>query len=574
MLGKPEYGYAIGHEYPGEGDATDLGSEVVLRAGSIVYAGRRLGEQTTIGHHTTLRSYVSVGVRSQLAHRMSVERGCRIGDGVRCSPGSHITSGVVMEGGVFIGAGVVTVNDKGMIWRDPHRSTRAISAIFRAGCQDRVWCQHCRRRAYRARGARGHRICRDARHPCICSCLRRSSTSTRADRESTDWLPGAGRDVKNITAFEWLDEAVGPIDDHVLGLLHELDHLLTAAASRRERGFELRDFRRVLCERGFGGIDVPKHAGGSGLRSHEQLLIQVLCGWHDADFRDVAHVGHGNLLLRHGSPEQQVIWTPRILEGALVAIAATERQGGSNIRRISTVLSNLADRLVIRGEKAFVSRIEEADVFVVFCRNDTNGALAAVCVPADAAGLDRQPERPEGLDGWSWGTLGFDDVSVESSDVLPGNGIAIFSAHFAYYRPLVAATVVGAAARVWQQAADDLQRRCVDGHIDRVRDSVLERLAAAHIALQGALLSAVRAVELVERGDPRAQIWSRSTKAHCVETAHNAAEDAARLLGARGFRAGSIAAKALRDIRAYLYADGMHDALLRSAGRDLLGMTD
>lgn len=380
--------------------------------------------------------------------------------------------------------------------------------------------------------------------------------------------------MRGTTAFEWLDEAIGPLDDRVLALLSELDEVLGEAALRRERGIGLHQFRRALCERGFGGLDVPERSGGAGLGPREQLMVQVLCGWHDADFRDIAHVGHGNLLLRHGSAEQRAIWTPRLLNGALVAIATTERQGGSNVRRANTILSRLADRLVIRGEKTFVSRIEEADAIVVFCRHDETGDLTAVCVPADAHGVKRQLDCPEGLRGWSWGTLEFDDVAVDPDDVLPGDGAAIFRAHLAYYRPLVAATVVGAAARVWEQAANDLHRRCVSKHIDRVRDSALERLAAAHIALQGALLSAMRAGELVERDDPRAQIWSRSAKAHCVETAYNAAEDTARLLGARSFRAESVTAKALRDIRGYLYADGMHDALLRSAGRELLGVTD
>ena len=135
VLGKPEHGYAVGREYPGEGAETELDSEVVLRSGSIVYAGCKIGEQTTVGHHTTLRSHVDVGERSQLAHRMSIERGCRIGHGVRCSPGSHITSEVVMEDGVFIGAGVVTVNDKGMIWRDPQRSPELLAPHFERGAK-------------------------------------------------------------------------------------------------------------------------------------------------------------------------------------------------------------------------------------------------------------------------------------------------------------------------------------------------------------------------------------------------------------------------------------------------------
>ena len=64
-----------------------------------------------------------------------MERDCQIGDGVRCSPGSHITSKVVMEDRVFIGAGVVTVNDKGMIWRDPQRSPELLPPYFEQGAK-------------------------------------------------------------------------------------------------------------------------------------------------------------------------------------------------------------------------------------------------------------------------------------------------------------------------------------------------------------------------------------------------------------------------------------------------------
>ncbi|HEY5343250.1 MAG TPA: acyl-CoA dehydrogenase family protein [Solirubrobacteraceae bacterium] len=383
-----------------------------------------------------------------------------------------------------------------------------------------------------------------------------------------------GGNVRGITALEWLDEAAGPLGGRILALLQELDALLGEAVLRPKRGAWLLDCRRDLCERGFGGLDVPEHVGGAGLCSREQLLVQMLCGWHDADFRDVAHIGHGNLLIAHGSPQQRAFWTPRVLSGALVAIAATESHGGSDVRRVRTVLSKASNRLVICGEKTFISRIEEADVFVVFCRHHQTGDLTAVCVSADTPGLKREIDCPEGLSGWSWGTLHFDNVVIDQDDVLPGDGAAIFRAHFAYYRPLVAAIVVGAAARVWEQAASNLHLRRMDEHIDRVRDSALERLAAAHIALHGALLSALRAEELVRQGDPRAEIWSRSTKAYCVETAQDAAQDAAQLLGARGFRAESVTAKALRDIRAFLYADGMHDALLRSAGRELLGVND
>src|SRR5439155_1692749 len=121
IVGKPEFGYAVGLFYPGAGAPTLIGAGSILRAGAIVYAGVRIGEATAIGHGTLVRSDVSIGSDSQLAHFLSVERASRIGSFVRCSPLSHLTSGIVLEDRVFLGAGVLTINDKSMVWRDPER---------------------------------------------------------------------------------------------------------------------------------------------------------------------------------------------------------------------------------------------------------------------------------------------------------------------------------------------------------------------------------------------------------------------------------------------------------------------
>jgi acetyltransferase-like isoleucine patch superfamily enzyme len=135
VVGKPEHGYAVRVVYPGAGAPTEIGAEVVLRCGAIVYAGVRIGAQTTIGHHTLLRTDVTIGPDSQLGHHLTVERGSRIGHGVRCSPGSHITAHTIVEDRVFLGAGVRTINDKELIWRDPDRETTLCPPRFCAGCK-------------------------------------------------------------------------------------------------------------------------------------------------------------------------------------------------------------------------------------------------------------------------------------------------------------------------------------------------------------------------------------------------------------------------------------------------------
>lgn len=135
VVGKPEHGYAVGKIYDGTGTATAIGAGTVIRSGAIVYAGTRIGGETVVGHHTLLRSCVAVGDRVQLGHNLTVERDTRIGDEVRCSPGSHITSSCVLADHVFLGAGVRTVNDRFLIWRDPEREPDLRAPHFERGAK-------------------------------------------------------------------------------------------------------------------------------------------------------------------------------------------------------------------------------------------------------------------------------------------------------------------------------------------------------------------------------------------------------------------------------------------------------
>jgi hypothetical protein len=92
VLGKPELGYAVGKIRPGVGGGTVIGAGATVRSGAVVYAEVGIGVNALIGHQTLLRTGVHVGVDTQLGHHHTVERETHIGRGVRCSPGSHITS--------------------------------------------------------------------------------------------------------------------------------------------------------------------------------------------------------------------------------------------------------------------------------------------------------------------------------------------------------------------------------------------------------------------------------------------------------------------------------------------------
>ncbi|WP_316779989.1 acyl-CoA dehydrogenase family protein [Streptomyces sasae] len=316
----------------------------------------------------------------------------------------------------------------------------------------------------------------------------------------------------------------------------------------------------------------PSPLGERSVLAATLALAGFVCGWYDLDLRDTVGPGHGRMILRHGSPALRESWARRLTAGALVGIAATERHGGSRLTEITARLMPDAQGWRLTGEKCWVSRLNEAAAFVVFAK-DPNGRIQAAVVPADAPGVTRYPETPSGLAGWAWGTLQLHDVHLSGGDVLvmpDGDGERIFREHFAAFRPQVAAIALGAAAGVHTRVLSALQARTGIGLLPRLRDTALVTLGRTQADIQTALLGAVTAARLTAQGSPHADVWARATKVHGVETAYRAVQDLAPLIGAGGFRADSPVGKAKADLGGLLYADGIHDALLRSVGRTLM----
>lgn len=99
--------------------------------------------------------------------------------------------------------------------------------------------------------------------------------------------------------------------------------------------------------------------------------------------------------------------------------------------------------------KVYVSRLVEAHRLVVSFR-DPDGQISAAILDATTPGLSREPIKPPGLAGWSWGVVRLHQVPVDPSSDLsgaPGTGLNAFHGHFARFRPLVTATALGVAAQ-------------------------------------------------------------------------------------------------------------------------------
>lgn len=386
-------------------------------------------------------------------------------------------------------------------------------------------------------------------------------------RTATDWLAPLRSTVPELTDQDWREL------DRLQRLLSDLAPSLRQA-DRATRSSELLRARRELARNGFAMRWSSTADRGGGRPAALQVLLQFVCGFHDTDLRDATGPAHGVLATRLRSRQLREQWLDRLREGALVGIALSERHGGSRVRELTaTACPSANHRWRLHLEKIHISRLHEADAFVVFFR-DPYGGISAALVDADRPGLSREELVPAGLRGWSWGILRMEGVEIDpDADLVgePGDGHAIQRWHFTRYRPLVAATVAGTAAGVHSDVATMLAARQRIGVVDRIRDDSLGSLGRGHQRIYAALQSAITTARLAEADDEVGSLWARLGKAFAVDEVIAAVRELKPLVGAVGYRADSSLTKAVGDLEAFEIADGINQEMYRSGGKSLLG---
>ncbi|MBV9162020.1 MAG: acyl-CoA/acyl-ACP dehydrogenase [Pseudonocardiales bacterium] len=362
--------------------------------------------------------------------------------------------------------------------------------------------------------------------------------------------------------WRWLSQVRWIFDTSELGLLGRADAILQVESTNlREGSRTLLEAKHRLHQEGIGNATAPRDVGGGGYRWVVQLLIQFLVGYRDLNMRDAAHLGHAELLLLDDN------WITReelhqAVAGELIGVAATEPSGGSNLATASTTIAvPTPSGWELTGEKKWISRIEEAGAFVIFAR--VHDDIAAFYVRSTNDGLARASLVPSGLTGWSWGCLVLNSARVRTSDMIGdvAAGVSLFRRHFARYRPLVAATCLGAAAASIDQWVDFVLSRSDGGRV--LMGGALEKIGQCRsriiLAISGLVAGAVQTAD----PDP---IWAKMAKAHSVEVALETVRSAARSMGAQSYEAEHPVRRTLRNLEAFEYADGAIDPLFRSSG--------
>ena len=323
-----------------------------------------------------------------------------------------------------------------------------------------------------------------------------------------------------------------------------------------------RDIAARLGEAGFLKIAVPQPFGEDArLDARSLCLMRETLARHEplADFVYAMQVLGSAPISLYGNSGQKEAWLGDVAAGRkIAAFALSEKEAGSDVAAMTMRAEQREGDYVLNGAKAWISNAGVADFYVVFARTgEGKRGISAFVVSADTPGL-QVSERTRAIAAHPLGNLDFNDCRVPSSSMLgrPGEGLRVALGTLDLCRSTVGAAALGMARRAYGEALRRARSRELFG--GTLGDLQLTQAALADMAtsIDAAALLVYRAAWTRDSGQERITREASMAKLFATEHAQNVIDRAVQLFGGEGVRAGSVAERLYREIRALRIYEG------------------
>jgi len=312
---------------------------------------------------------------------------------------------------------------------------------------------------------------------------------------------------------------------------------------------QLRHWRDSGCKDGFGhglwkqfaelgltGIAIPESVGGLGLGAIEAGLVLEEIGRNltPSPFLTTAVAAVRAL---EGSAQAER-WFPGILAGETVAALAIDEGRRHDPAATALKAERSGNGFSLSGTKQFVVHGASADVILVAARTggsagETDG-LTLFAVERDAPGLEI--ENVVLADSSHAARLTLSNVAVDGDAVVgevDGGWVPLQRALTAG-RAGAAAELVGVALGASGMTIDYLRQRKQFGKIIGEFQALQHRASHLHSEIEIARATAMKAAELIDRGDVRAELMVSVAKAKAGRVAALAVQEGVQMHGGIG----------------------------------------
>ena len=193
------------------------------------------------------------------------------------------------------------------------------------------------------------------------------------------------------------------------------------------------DLWRKMGDMGVLGITVGEEYGGTdmGYLAHIVALEEISRGSASVG---LSYGAHSNLCVnqinRNGSEAQKRKYLPKLISGEWIgALAMSEPNAGSDVVSMKLQATFKGDHWVLNGTKMWITNGPDADVLVVYAKNDVEagaGGMTAFLIEKSYKGFSVAQKLDKlGMRGSHTGELVFQDCEVPAENILGGLGAGV-----------------------------------------------------------------------------------------------------------------------------------------------------
>ena len=190
------------------------------------------------------------------------------------------------------------------------------------------------------------------------------------------------------------------------------------------------DLWKKMGDLGVLGLTVKEADGGIGMGYLAHIVAMEEISRASASV-GLSYGAHSNLCVnqisRNGTAEQKARYLPKLISGDHIgALAMSEPNAGSDVVSMKLRADFKGDRWVLNGTKMWITNGPDADVLVVYAKNDLDAGargMTAFLVEKNYPGFSVAQKLDKlGMRGSHTGELVFQDCEVPAENVLGGVG--------------------------------------------------------------------------------------------------------------------------------------------------------